>query len=135
MANYLITGVAGFIGSHLADALVACGETVRGLDNFSTGRIENLRALAGKIDLHEIELTDAAAVAAACEGIDYIFHQGALPSVPRSVKDPRASHTSNLDGTFNLLEGARAAGVQACRLRGILFGLRQPARLSRVSRR
>ncbi len=112
MANYLITGVAGFIGSHLADALVARGETVRGLDNFSTGAIQNLAGLKGKIDLHEIDLRDAKSVAAACEGMDYILHQGALPSVPRSVKDPRASHESNIDGTFNLLEGARAAGVK-----------------------
>ncbi len=112
MANYLITGVAGFIGSHLAHALVECGENVRGLDNFSTGVIQNLAGLKGKLDLHEIDLRDAKMVAAACEGIDYILHEGALPSVPRSVKDPRTSHESNVDGTFNLLEGARAAGVK-----------------------
>jgi UDP-glucose 4-epimerase len=112
LANYLITGVAGFIGSHLAHALVECGENVRGLDNFSTGVIQNLAGLKGKLDLHEIDLRDAKMVAAACEGIDYILHEGALPSVPRSVKDPRTSHESNVDGTFNLLEGARAAGVK-----------------------
>ena len=112
MATYLITGVAGFIGSHLAHALVECGETVRGLDNFSTGRIANLAGLEGKLDLLEIDLRSADEVAAACAGVDVILHQGALPSVPRSVKDPRASHESNLDGTFNLLEGARAAGVK-----------------------
>ncbi len=112
VAHYLITGVAGFIGSHLTDALVERGETVRGLDNFSTGRIENLAALRHRIDLHEIDLRDARAVAAACEGMDYVLHQGALPSVPRSVKDPRTSHESNVDGTFNLLEGARMAKVK-----------------------
>jgi UDP-glucose 4-epimerase len=112
VANYLITGVAGFIGSHLAHALVECGESVRGLDNFSTGVIQNLAGLKGKLDLHEIDLRDAKMVAAACEGMDYILHQGALPSVPRSVKDPRTSHECNVDGTFNLLEGARAAGVK-----------------------
>ncbi len=112
MANYLITGVAGFIGSHLAHALVARGETVRGLDNFSTGRIENLDGLQGKLDLHEIDLRDATAVCAACDGMDFVLHQGALPSVPRSVKDPRTSHESNIDGTFNVLEGARSAGVK-----------------------
>lgn len=112
MAKYLITGVAGFIGSHLAHALVECGETVRGLDNFSTGIIQNLAGLKDKLDLHEIDLRDKAAVAAACEGMDYILHQGALPSVPRSVQDPRTSHECNVDGTFNLLEGARAAGVR-----------------------
>ena len=112
MAKYLITGVAGFVGSHLAHALVECGESVRGLDNFSTGAIQNLAGLKGKMDLHEIDLRDAGAVAAACHGMDYVLHQGALPSVPRSVKDPRSSHESNVDGTFNLLEGARAAGVK-----------------------
>jgi nucleoside-diphosphate-sugar epimerase len=112
LAHYLITGVAGFIGSHLAHALVARGDAVRGLDNFSTGKIENLKGLHGKLDLNEIDLRDAAGVRAACEGVDFVLHQGALPSVPRSVKDPRASHESNLDGTFNLLEGARAAGVK-----------------------
>ena len=112
MANYLITGVAGFIGSHLAHALVECGESVRGFDNFSTGTIQNLAGLRGKMDLHEIDLRNAEDVAAACEGMDYILHQGALPSVPRSIKDPRSSHDTNVDGTFNVLEGARAAGVK-----------------------
>ena len=112
MATYLITGVAGFIGSHLAHALVGAGEQVRGLDNFSTGKIENLRGLEGELDLLELDLCDAASVAAACEGVEVILHQGALPSVPRSVKDPRTSHESNVNGTFNLLEGARAAGVK-----------------------
>ena len=112
MARYLVTGVAGFIGSHLAHALVARGDEVRGLDNFSTGLRRNLAALEGKIDLRETDLRDADGVARACEGVEYIFHEGALPSVPRSVKDPRTSHESNINGTFNLLEGARAAGVK-----------------------
>ena len=89
-----------------------CGETVRGLDNFSTGLIENLAGLKDKLDLHEIDLRDRVSVAAACEGMDYILHLGALPSVPRSVQDPRTSHECNVDGTFNLLEGARAAGIR-----------------------
>jgi nucleoside-diphosphate-sugar epimerase len=112
LAKYLITGVAGFIGSHLAHALIESGETVRGLDNFSTGRRENLRTLEGKMDLHQADLCNADAVAAACMDMDYIFHEGALPSVPRSVKQPRPSHESNIDGTFNVLEGARAASVK-----------------------
>ena len=112
MASYLITGVAGFIGSHLAHALVERGDTVRGLDNFSTGRLQNIAELRERIDLHEIDLRDAEGVRAACEGIDYVLHQGALASVPRSVLEPRPSHESNLDGTFNLLEGARAAKVK-----------------------
>jgi nucleoside-diphosphate-sugar epimerase len=112
MANFLITGVAGFIGSHLANALLERGEPVRGLDNFSTGTIENLNGIEGRLDLRQIDLRDAEAVAEACIGIDIILHAGALPSVPRSVEDPRTSHECNLNGTFNLLEGARAAGVR-----------------------
>ncbi len=112
MAKVLITGVAGFIGSHLADALLRRGHEVRGLDNFSTGRRENLRGVAGRVEMHEVDLADAEGVAAACRGVEYVLHEGALPSVPRSVTDPRASHESNLNGTLNVLEGARAAGVQ-----------------------
>lgn len=116
MATYLVTGVAGFIGSHLAEALLRRGEDarggrilVRGLDNFATGRPENIPS---GVDLVEADLADAAAVARSCVGVDAVLHQGALPSVPRSVKDPRSSHSANIDGTFNLLEGARAAGVR-----------------------
>lgn len=112
MATYLITGVAGFIGSHIASALVARGETVRGLDNFDTGLRENLDEFGGNLDFREIDLRDAAAVAEACKGVDVIFHEAALPSVPRSVQDPRSSHESNINGTFNLLDGARLAGVK-----------------------
>jgi nucleoside-diphosphate-sugar epimerase len=112
LALYLITGAAGFIGSHLAHALVSRGDRVRALDNFATGRRENLAALKDQIDLREVDLRDAEGVRAACEGVDFILHQGALPSVPRSVKEPRPSHETNIDGTFNVLEGARAAGVR-----------------------
>jgi nucleoside-diphosphate-sugar epimerase len=116
LATYLITGVAGFIGSHLAEALISQGYDalgreikVRGLDNLSTGNLANIPR---QVDFIEADLADASAVARACLGVDAIFHQGALPSVPRSVKDPRPSHNANLDGTFNLLEGARAAGIK-----------------------
>ena len=112
MSRYLVTGCAGFIGSWITQALVERGEQVRGLDNFETGQRDNLAHLAGRFEFVERDLRDAQGVARACEGVDSIFHQGALPSVPRSVKDPRTSHTANLDGTFNLLEGARAAGVR-----------------------
>ncbi len=112
MACYLITGAAGFIGSHLAHALVAQGHAVRGVDNLSTGLESNLDGLEGRIDLRRIDLRDAAATAEACIGVDVILHQAALPSVPRSVLDPRTSHETNIHGTFNLLEGARAAGVR-----------------------
>ncbi|MCU1319123.1 MAG: NAD-dependent epimerase/dehydratase, partial [Edaphobacter sp.] len=112
LASYLITGAAGFIGSHLAHALVARGEQVRGLDNFETGLRGNLADIVDRIDLREADLRDADAVRSACEGVDFVLHQGALPSVPRSVKEPRPSHETNIDGTFNVLEGARAAGVK-----------------------
>lgn len=112
MANYLITGGAGFIGSHLVHALLERGDRVRVLDNFETGLRKNLDPVRDRIELHEVSLTDADAVRAACEGIDYIFHEGALPSVPRSIKQPRPSHEINIGGTFNVLEGARLAGVK-----------------------
>ncbi len=112
MATYLITGAAGFIGSHLTHALVSRGETVRAFDNFMTGSRRNLSRILHRIEFHEGDLRDRAAVQRACERVDYILHQGALPSVPRSVKDPRTSHECNLDGTFNVLEAARAAGVR-----------------------
>src|SRR5580698_8261655 len=112
MARYLVTGCAGFLGSWISQALVERGETVRGFDNFETGRRQNLAEILGHMELIEGDLRNADEIANACEGVDYILHQGALPSVPRSVKDPRTSHTANIDGTFNLLEGARAAGVK-----------------------
>jgi nucleoside-diphosphate-sugar epimerase len=112
LANVLITGGAGFIGSHLAHALVARGDRVRVLDNFDTGLEKNLDAIRDRIDLREVDLTDADGVASACEGMDYVLHEGALPSVPRSVKEPKPSHATNINGTFNVLEGARLAGVR-----------------------
>lgn len=112
MARYLITGIAGFIGSSLAKALVERGASVRGLDNFLTGKAANLAGLEDDIDFREADLRDADAVRAACEGIDCIFHIGALPSVPLSVKNPDPSHRCNVDGTFHVLEAARAAGVR-----------------------
>jgi UDP-glucose 4-epimerase len=112
LANYLVTGGAGFIGSHLVHALVERGDRVRVLDNFETGLRKNLDAVRDRIDLREADLADAAAVESACEGMDYVLHEGALPSVPRSVKEPRPSHATNINGTFNVLEGARLAGVK-----------------------
>ena len=112
MATYLITGIAGFIGSHLAEALVSRGHTVRGLDNFATGSPANLAHCAQRIDVITADLRDPAALARACANVDCILHQAALPSIPRSISDPRTSHETNLDGTFNLLEAARLAGVK-----------------------
>jgi nucleoside-diphosphate-sugar epimerase len=112
MGKYLITGVAGFIGSALAEALVGRGEDVRGVDNFVTGRRTNIEPFLGKMDFREADLRDPVAMRAACEGIEIIFHSGALPSVPRSVKEPGPSHDCNVNGTFTLLEAARAAEVR-----------------------
>jgi nucleoside-diphosphate-sugar epimerase len=112
MAKYLITGIAGFIGSALARALVERGEEVRGVDNYLTGKAANLAGYYDQIDFREVDLRDASAIRTACEGIDYILHIGALPSVPLSVAHPEPSHRCNVEGTFNVLEGARAEGVK-----------------------
>lgn len=112
MARYLITGMAGFIGSTLAHRLVEQGHEVRGIDNLSTGNLDNLADIRHEIDFQQTDLRDAAGVKSACEGIDYILHQGALASVPRSVKDPLTSHESNINGTLNLLLAARDARVK-----------------------
>lgn len=112
MALYLITGVAGFIGSNLAHELVRRGEKVLGFDNFATGKRENVQELDGNIEFRELDLLDAGAVAEACRGVDFILHQAAIPSVPKSVTDPVTSHNVNINGTLNLLMGARTAGVK-----------------------
>lgn len=112
MPKYLITGIAGFIGSSLAHALVARGESVRGVDNFATGRRENIESIVSTIDFQQVDLCDAAALDRATEGIDYIFHQGAIASVPRSVENPEYSHANNINGTLNLLQAARKQGVK-----------------------
>ena len=112
MAKYLITGAAGFIGSSLAHALVERGEQVRGIDNLSTGRRENLDGIRERIDFRESDLLDLTVMRSACEGMDYILHEAAIPSVPRSVKDPISSNQANVDGTLNLLVAARDAKVK-----------------------
>lgn len=112
MATYLVTGGAGFIGSNLVYALISRGETVRVLDNFSTGKKENLSGLDGRVELLEGDLRDPEAVRGAVEGVDYILHQGALASVVRSIEDPSASHANNATGTLNLLMAAKDAKVK-----------------------
>jgi len=112
MALYLVTGVAGFIGSNIARELVRRGEQVRGFDNFETGKIENLADLTNKIEFREVDLLDARGVSQFCRGVDYVLHQAAIPSVPRSVEEPVASHDANITGTLNVLMGARDAKVK-----------------------
>lgn len=111
MAKYLVTGVAGFIGRSIAAALLARGETVRGVDNFITGKQENLLGLDG-LEFLRGDLADPAVCAAACEGIEIVFHEAALASVPRSVADPVATNVNCVNATLNLLVAARAAGVR-----------------------
>jgi len=110
--TYLVTGGAGFIGSHIVDALLKEGHRVRVVDNFSTGKRENLEHVANQIDLRAISITDQAALADAMQGVDYVFHLAALASVPRSVKDPLGSNEHNVTGTLNVLITARDAGVK-----------------------
>jgi len=112
MARFLITGIAGFIGSSLAHRLVEEGHDVSGIDNLSTGRLENLEDIRSAIKFEKTDLRDAEGVRAACKGVEFVLHQGALASVPRSVKDPQGSHDSNINGTLNLLIAARDAGVR-----------------------
>ncbi len=111
-ARFLVTGGAGFIGSHLVGRLLREGGGVRVLDNLSTGKRENLGEWEGAFDFLEADLCDPEAVAEAVEGVDFILHQAALPSVARSLEDPLLSHRANTLGTLNLLYAARKAGVK-----------------------
>ena len=134
MSSFLVTGGAGFIGSHLVEELLRRKQTVRIVDNFLTGKQENVTAAmavalspsleagvgsgagigaaTGFCDLLEGDLADPAVARAAVEGVDYVLHQAALPSVPRSVEDPLTSHRANVEGTLNVLLAARDAGVK-----------------------
>lgn len=112
MALYLVTGGAGFIGSNIVAELLQRGEQVRVLDNFSTGRRRNIASFVEHIDLIEGDLRDLSTVSQVVEGVDYVLHQGALPSVQRSVDAPLATHAANATGTLNVLIAARDAGVR-----------------------
>ena len=121
MARYLVTGGAGFIGSHLVERLLARGDDVRVVDNLSTGKVTNLDAAvaaaraagaAGVPEFIEGDLADPDVAARSASGMDYVLHQAAMPSVPRSVSDPISSNRANIDGTLNVLVAARDAGVK-----------------------
>jgi nucleoside-diphosphate-sugar epimerase len=112
MARYLITGIAGFIGSSLAHALLEQGHSVSGVDNLITGTLDNLAPIRGRINFRQMDIQDVDGMKEACTGIDIVLHQAALASVPRSVKDPLTSHNSNINGTLNILLAARDAGVR-----------------------
>ena len=109
---YLVTGGAGFIGSHIVEALVKRGDRVRVFDNLMTGRLDNLAQVAGKIDFIEGDIRDYQALRQALRGVEVVFHEAAIPSVPRSINEPNLNHDVNVNGTFNLLLAARGAGVR-----------------------
>ena len=112
MRTFLVTGGAGFIGSHIAEALVRRGDRVRVLDNLSTGFLSNLDPIRGEIEFIKGDLVDAPLVARAVQGVDCVFHEAALASVPRSMKHPLDTHASCVTGTVTLLDAARRAGVR-----------------------
>ena len=111
MSSYLVTGGAGFIGSHLAEELVRRGHRVRVVDNLATGNRGNLEHLPG-VEFLEGDLADPTVAERAVAGVEYVLHQAAIPSVPRSVKDPVTSHRANVDASLNVLVAARQAGVK-----------------------
>ncbi len=112
MSTVLVTGIAGFIGSSIARALLSEGATVRGLDNLSTGNLSNIEEIHSQIDFRQADVLDEHAVVSACKGVDYVFHEAAIPSVPKSVTDPIGTNGPNLTGTLNVLEASRKAGVK-----------------------
>jgi UDP-N-acetylglucosamine/UDP-N-acetyl-alpha-D-glucosaminouronate 4-epimerase len=108
----LVTGGAGFIGSHIAAALASRGARVRVIDDLSTGHLENLEEIGGDVDFVRGSLNDADALRRALEGVELVFHEAAIPSVPRSVENPRETHDACVEATFALLLAARDAGVR-----------------------
>jgi len=112
MAVYVVTGGAGFIGSHIVEELLYRNETVRVIDNFSTGKRENLEPFKKRTEIIEADISDSKNLADALKGADYVIHQAAIPSVPKSILDPIKSHQANVDGTLRLLVACRDAGVK-----------------------
>jgi nucleoside-diphosphate-sugar epimerase len=109
----LVTGGAGFIGSHIVRELLVAGHEVQILDNFSSGRLSNLKDIESDVEIHKVDLRDGPAVAKAIQGRDWVFHQAARPSVPRSIEEPRESHDVNINGSLNVLLGAKEGDLEA----------------------
>src|SRR6185369_2901639 len=112
MATYVVTGGAGFIGSHIAEALIRQNHTVRIVDNFSTGKAANIVSFRHKANVIQLDIADGPGLADAFRGADYVIHQAAIPSVPKSMLDPVTSNRANVDGTLNVLVAARDAAVK-----------------------
>ncbi|MEO1287892.1 MAG: SDR family oxidoreductase [Chloroflexota bacterium] len=115
MTTYVVTGGAGFIGSHIAERLIKDGETVRVVDNLITGKTENLdylKSLNGDLSIHQVSITDYDDLLPVMEGVDVVFHEAALASVPRSVANPRETNLHCVNGTLNVLDAARNSGVR-----------------------
>lgn len=112
MAEYLVTGGAGFIGSNICEELVSRGRSVRVVDDLSTGKIENLDQIRDKIEFVECDVSDVASLEKAMDGVDFVLHQAAIPSVPRSMKEPLKTNQANVIGTLAVLECARKLGVK-----------------------
>ena len=129
MATYLVTGGAGFIGSHLAEELCRRGEQVRVIDNLATGNRQNLGHLP-RVEFVEGDLAEFDVARTAVRGIDIVLHQAAIPSVPRSVADPITSNRANIDATLNVLVAARDAGVRRVVYAGSSSAIRLPATVS-----
>ncbi len=110
--TFVVTGGAGFIGSHIAERLLNDGHTVRIVDNFITGKPANLEILKGKVEFHEVSITNPSALRPIFEGVDTVFHHAALASVPLSIENPLLTHENNVNGTLNVLIAARDAGVR-----------------------
>lgn len=110
--KFLVTGAAGFIGSAIARRLIGEGHSVVGVDNLITGNLENLASVREEVEFHEADIRDTAAMERLCEGVEVIFHEAALPSVPKSVLDPLTSHQNNIEGTLTVLLASRAKGVR-----------------------
>ena len=123
MSTYLITGIAGFIGSSLARALLQQGHRVRGIDNFSTGKQENISEIVDQIDFREADVLDFEAVRWACRDVDYVLHEAAIPSVPRSIYNPLETNRANVDGTPQRVGCSTRCEGLACHLCVVVVGL------------